>query len=43
MEMKMKEQMEKQTEEQQVEWRNVMDNKINEEKSIKGTQPTIGE
>ena len=34
MEMKMKEQMEKWTEEQQAEWKNVMENKVNEEKSI---------
>ena len=32
--MKMKEQMEKWTEEQQAEWKNVMENKVNEEKSI---------
>ena len=34
MEMKMKEQMEKWTEEQQGQWKNVMENKVNEEKSI---------
>ena len=34
MEMKMKEQMEKWSEEQQGQWKNVMENKVNEEKSI---------
>ena len=32
MEMKMKEQMEKWTEVQQAEWKNVMENKVDEEK-----------
>ena len=34
MEMKMKDQIEKWKKEQQVEWINVMENKVNEEKSI---------
>ena len=38
MEMKMKEQMEKWTEKQQAEWKNVMEDKVNEEKSIRNEQ-----
>ena len=38
MEMEMNERMDKWTEEQQAEWKNVMENKVNEEKSIRNEQ-----